>query len=157
MSKEALQHIYELVGERAVLLPLPKGRKRPTAKGWQATTFEQTQEPAYQRELENACDRGGNIGVLLGPASGDLVAIDIDCDEEVDAFLKTAPPQLAGSLRTRGARGCQIWLRIVGSYPALKVLSKLKKGKGSVVSGAAATGTNRFSMEFTPRECPIVS
>ena len=67
-----LHHLYELVGERAVLFPLPKGKKGPTASGWQNTTFEQTQELVYQRNLESACKRGGNIGALLGPGSVNL-------------------------------------------------------------------------------------
>ena len=48
-----------------MILPIPKGKKGLTAPGWQNTTFEQTQDPAYQRHLESACRRGGNIGALL--------------------------------------------------------------------------------------------
>jgi predicted ArsR family transcriptional regulator len=69
--------------------------------------------------------RGGNIGVLLGPASGDLVAIDIDTDSEVDPFL-VLNPKLRTTLRTRGSKGCQIWVRITDRYPASKVSSKKK-------------------------------
>jgi uncharacterized protein (DUF927 family) len=153
MMSALLHHLYELVGERAVLLPLPKGKKRPTAASWQKTTFEQTQETTYQRNLESACERGGNIGALLGPASSGLVAIDIDCDEEADAFLN-ATPQLAGTLRTRGARGCQIWLRIVGEYPALKVVSKLKKGKGSVAEWRGGNGHQSVLWGIHPEKMP---
>ena len=123
-----LHHLYELAGERAVLLPIPKGKKGPegaAASDWQNTTFEQTQEPVYQRKLESKCRLGGNIGALLGPASSNLCAIDIDTDAEIEAFLKLNP-KLAKSLRSRGANGCQIWVRIIGEYPAIRINSELK-------------------------------
>ena len=93
--------------------------------GWQKRTFEITQRASYQRQLLAACKRGGNIGVLLGPASGDLCTVDIDTDDEIETFLKLNP-KLVSSLRTRGANGCQIWVRIVGPYPARRINSKLK-------------------------------
>jgi hypothetical protein len=97
----ALSDLYKLTGERAVLLPIRLRKKGPERGNWQQTTFEDTQQPDYQRELENACKRGGNIGALLGSVSGGLIAIDIDSDDEVEAFL-AATPKLAGSLRTKG-------------------------------------------------------
>jgi hypothetical protein len=69
-----LVKIYSLVGERAVLLPLNLGSKSPDWNEWQKTSFKDTQEPGYQRKLREARVRGGNVGVLLGPASGGVVA-----------------------------------------------------------------------------------
>lgn len=122
---EGLGKLRSLVGEQAVLLPLELGSKAPKENGWQKRTFEQTQESSYQKRLLEAIRRGGNIGVVLGPASGNLCTIDIDTDDEIEAFLALNPP-LANSLRTRGANGCQIWVKIVGKYPARRVNSKLK-------------------------------
>jgi hypothetical protein len=84
--------------------------------GWQNTTFERTQEPDYQEQLAAAVERGGNIGVLLGPASGGLVAQDIDNDQGIEEWL-VLNPKLANSLRTKGERGGQIWMRMLGPYP----------------------------------------
>jgi hypothetical protein len=124
-----LDHIRELIGERAVVIPIPLGRKGPTLDGWQATTFEHTQSAEYQRLLAKVQARGGNIGVLLGDCSGDLVAIDIDEDQLVDVFLRLNP-SLANSLRTRGQRGCQIWLRMATeNYPQRKTDLKFKDGR----------------------------
>jgi hypothetical protein len=118
-AMSTLDALYALVGERAVLLPVPFGTKNPGANGWtgwQQTTFERTQEPDYQARLQEAVNRGGNIGVLLGPPSGNLVAIDFDSDTLVESFL-ALNPRLARTLRTKGERGCQFWLRMNGEYP----------------------------------------
>jgi hypothetical protein len=61
-------------------------------------------------------ERAGNIGVALGKASEGLVTIDLDQDSYVDAFVK-ANPLLWKTLRTRAARGCNVWLRCPGDYP----------------------------------------
>lgn len=106
---DVLEHLRELLGQ-TVLLPIPLGKKGPTFRGWQNTTLADTQTPAYQRRLAGCMARGGNIGVLLGPASADLHAIDIDDDELAETFL-AYNPTLANTLRSRGRRGCQFWIR----------------------------------------------
>ena len=108
-----------------MLLPLELGKKFPTWDDWQLTTFVQTQKPAYQKRLLGALRRGGNIGVILGPASGNLCTIDIDTDAEIEPFL-ALNPKLASTLRTNGASGCQIWIRVFGEYPERVIRSKLK-------------------------------
>jgi hypothetical protein len=123
--RKLLEHLYGLVGERAVLLPVPFGKKGPIFDGWQNTTREATRTPAYLAWLDAALRRGGNIGVLCGPASGDICPIDIDVDSEVERFLELNP-HLKVSLRTRGARGCQIWIQALPPYPARWIGSKLK-------------------------------
>ncbi len=95
--QERLGKLRSLVGERAVLVPLELGRKSPAEKDWQLTTFEQTRKPSYQKRLLETVRRGGNIGVLLGPLSGNLCAIDIDTDDEIEAFLKLNPKLAGGS------------------------------------------------------------
>lgn len=95
-------------GERrdAVLLPIEAGQKGPRLSGWQKKTRADMRDAAYLARLEAA----GNIGVLLGGASGGLCAIDIDEDAGVAPFLELNPG-LRGTLITRGARGVQIWVR----------------------------------------------
>ena len=128
-----MDRLSALVGRDAVLLPLRKGSKAPDLRAWEKTTLKQAQGRVYQRMLEDAVRRGGNIGVLLGPASGNLCAIDIDADEEVDRFLGLSP-RLSETLRTRGVKGCQLWLRMAGHYPACKVNAGLKLGEGKPVA-----------------------
>jgi len=106
-----LSKLYTIFGANVVFLPLPKGSKQPLIKQWQNITFADTQKPAYQQALEKCITRGGNIGVLLGPASAGLVSIDLDRDELVDPFIALCP-KLALTTRTRGKRGCNFFLRL---------------------------------------------
>src|SRR5438094_2253807 len=78
--------------------------------------------PTYQARLYV-----GNIGVALGANSNGLCAIDIDADGEVEPFL-ALNPQLGSTLRTRGARGAQLWMKIIGEDPKFTKL-KTKEGK----------------------------
>jgi hypothetical protein len=124
-----LHKLYELFG-RVVLIPIPRGSKNPGENGWQKRTFEDTQKPEYQRLLINAIARGGNIGVLLGPASHNLVSIDWDSDEVLALHLERNP-QLAASTRTRGKRGGNIFLRPDrGPYPNSKAYYALRDPNG---------------------------
>ena len=108
---EHLQTIYNLVGDDAILLYCPVGEKGPRNDGWKETTLESSRTPEYQAKLAVA-----NVAVLLGRPSRNLCAIDIDSDAAVEKFLQNNP-QLKSTLTTRGARGCQIWVRPRKDYP----------------------------------------
>lgn len=116
-----VQRIRGLVGTKAVLLPVRKGEKRPAIADWQKTTIERMDDPDYLAQLET-----GNIGVLLGAPSSGLCAIDIDDGAAVEPFL-ALNPALRGTLRTKGARGAQIWIQVADEYPKL---TKLKTCDG---------------------------
>ncbi|XHR28441.1 MAG: hypothetical protein ACFUZC_21305 [Chthoniobacteraceae bacterium] len=123
-----LARIRLLLGCSAVLLPIPTGQKRPQHSGWQNTTLEDMANPEYLARLST-----GNIDVLLGKPSGDLCTIDIDGDAQVAPFLQLNP-NLSSILRSKGARGEQIWIRVAGEYPKL---TPIKAVDGSIlVSGA---------------------
>ena len=94
-----LDELREVLGDRAVLLPIPSGSKAPARKGWQQTTAADTLDPKYRAWLAT-----GNIGVLLGAPSGGLCAIDVDSDGELDGFLQLNPA-LQGTLVTKGSSG----------------------------------------------------
>lgn len=108
---DELNEIRSLLGRRAVLLHVKHGEKKPAANEWQLTTLDQTLESGYEKRLLS-----GNIGVLVGRSSNGLCSIDIDEDSEVEPFL-TLNPRLRQSLRTKGARGCNIWVQIKGDHP----------------------------------------
>lgn len=85
--------------------------KKPRRKAWQKLKlFDMTSE--YLASLENA-----NIGISLGAPSEGLISIDFDDDAALSAFL-AHNPKLEGSLRSRGQRGGNIWLRILGDLPS---------------------------------------
>jgi P4 family phage/plasmid primase-like protien len=93
-------------GRTPVLVAIPAKQKGPVTPGWSAATWdEHMQDAGYLASVEAA----GNFGVILGKQSGPLATIDIDVDESVGPFLE-ANPRLRNGLRTRGSKGCQIWM-----------------------------------------------
>lgn len=124
-AEKELAHLGELTAFSGVFLPLPKGSKGCLLPNWQRISLRETQSADYQAELLARVSVGGNIAVLLGPPSASLCAVDIDTDGEVEPFL-ACNPSLLESLRTRGAKGCQIFTFIRGNYPERIIRSGLK-------------------------------
>jgi hypothetical protein len=134
----AVNKIRDLLGHDQVLLPIPRGHKRPSFEDWQNTSPDYMKEPEYLAQLAK-----GNIGVLLG--HDQLVTIDLDLDEAVEPFLNLNP-KLHGTLRTKRARGCNFWIRIKGKYPKPCILQTQNgarwgewraDGNQTVIHGAA--------------------
>lgn len=150
---DIIAELRGLLGQDVVLLPIPTREKGPRISEWQNTTLDRMNDAAYLAQL-----RTGNIGVLLGEASGGLCAIDIDADDEVQPFL-ALNPRLTSTLRTKGARGAQVWVRLTGEYPKL---TKLKTADGgdwgewrcdggqSVIYGVHPDGMNYRRLVDTP-------
>lgn len=129
--KETLSTLYDLLG-RAVLLSIPKGKKGPRgSNGWQTTNFVQTELGDYYKRLQRKIREGGNIGVLLGANSENLKTIDIDDDERAREFCELNP-WTKNTLRTKGQRGGNIWLRPKPgtSYPNTKAVFNLLTADG---------------------------
>src|SRR5215831_8766646 len=66
------------------LVPVPGGLKGPRIEDWQTRTF----GPA---DFPDGC----NIGVVLGPPSGELVDGDLDCPEAIALADLYLPPTRA--------------------------------------------------------------
>jgi P4 family phage/plasmid primase-like protien len=104
--------LREKLGQDVVLVPIPYGQKGPNQKGWQTKTLKDMERPEYLGALKS-----GNIGVLLGKPSNGLCSIDVDAEDgETDEFLQLNPA-LKSTLQTRGKRGQNFWVRIIGDYP----------------------------------------
>jgi hypothetical protein len=140
-----LQKFYYLFG-RAVFLVLLRGTKELKEKGWEKTTWEQTQEPAYQAKLLEAIKRGGNIAVLH---SQGLCAIDGDWEEEWRLFLLDNP-ELAGRLRTKSPHGGHVFLLMKpgSDYPNQKAYYRINKGGDKV--GEWRCGPGAYTVFFGP-------
>ena len=117
--KLSSEQIIDMLGVEAVLIPIIKGSKRTSQKGWQNLLFSETQEPVYQKRLNNA----SAIGVVLQTDRTELCSIDIDDDELLKVFL-TQNLWLMNTLRTKGKKGGNIWLKLKGNYPT--TIKKLK-------------------------------
>jgi len=117
---------------KAVFIPMPLGSKGPKEKGWNQVTWEEAQTVTYKRKIMDAVERGGNIGILLGPESGDLVAIDLDDDEDAERFFRLLP-WARDTMVTRG-RHFQVWFYMThDGYPAKRmVLKESSPGKPTV-------------------------
>lgn len=144
-----LDEIHKLLGN-VVLLHVPFGMKGSRTDGWQNTRRSLMKDAAYRLKLLT-----GNIGVLLGPPSDDLCTIDLDDDVLAETFL-ALNPRLEGTLRTHGARGCNLWVRIEGDYPGTKFLKHRQlrddKGKPLKVGEWRATGAQTMIWGRHPDE-----
>lgn len=128
---DVLRKLYSVFGQ-VVLLPIGFKSKIPSAQAWQKISYADSMASAYQAELRRVIQRGGNIGVVLGPSSDGLAAIDIDRDALVPQFL-ALNPTLAQTTCTRAKRGCQFFLRLVPgtNYPNTKACYALKDADGA--------------------------
>ena len=140
-----------------LLLAAARGKKNPTLREWQNIQPKAMDDPVYLDSLNH----GGNLGVLLGPVSGGLIALDFDRQEDADAF-EARNPHLAGTFRTCGARGCQMWFYIRGEVPASgdlkdatgrKVCEVRSAGRQSIVWGIHPDGqAYRWLVDAPPAE-----
>ena len=115
-SSDPVAYLCGLLGPGVVLIPVPKGEKSPKLRGWQKITAEAMGNPGYLDNLRN-----GNIAVLLGAPSGGICSIDMDYEGDVEPFLELNPG-LRNSLRSKGRRGCNIWVKIDEGYPPPAIL-----------------------------------
>jgi len=134
-SQPHLALFYQQLG-KPVLLPVPLGSKGEKKNGvtmlpgWQQKTFEETQSIEYQKLLAQRILAGGNISVLLGPASGGIATLDIDKPEDYPLYLALYP-ELATCMVTK-ARGYKFWFKPLWDYPKRRVILKSEDGKPTV-------------------------
>ena len=155
LSSDPISRLYRLLGGCPVLLPIKKRHKGPSMKGWQKFTWEESQTAEYQEKLRSY----GNTGVLLGSPSEGLCSIDIDDDSAVEPFLN-ANPTLRNTLRTKGSRGENIWVRINGTFPRVKKLKIEEEAWGEWRANGGQTviaGTHPTGRPYTiVREAPPI-
>jgi hypothetical protein len=90
----------EYVGRGWRIVPIQHGEKRPAMPGW----------PDFKAELENVprlFSHGENIGLILGPKSGDIIDIDLDCTEAIalaDLYLPASKAEFGRASKPRSHR-----------------------------------------------------
>ncbi len=117
-----IDDLRQLLGHDVVLLPIPTGKKAPKLYDWTNFTIDKMEDTTYLTHFT------GNVGVLMGHASGNLCTIDIDSDADLEAFIQLNP-KLTETLQTRGSRGRNFWFRVTGMYPPLTTVKKLNGDK----------------------------
>jgi len=93
------------------MVPAKWGTKEPFLRGFPEFTIAKMSDSQHHALLEN-----NNIAILTGPASGHLISIDFDNNAAAAEFGKFNP-DLVQSIHSKGARGCNLWLRMIGEYP----------------------------------------
>ncbi len=86
--------------DMAQLVPVAAGEKVPRVRGWPEIRLSPEQ-------VEQHLSRGGNVAVRLGPASGDLVDIDLDCTEAMalaDLYLPATGAEFGRHSKPRSHR-----------------------------------------------------
>lgn len=84
----ALDDAVAYVSRGWQVVPIPAGQKGPRADGWQNLRLDLADLPQHFRG-------DINVGVILGPASGELVDIDLDCAEAMALSDLYLPPTRA--------------------------------------------------------------
>ena len=157
--KRSPEELIELLKVPAVFIPIPSGRKGPTFKNWQNTTFEKSKSEDYQRRLESH----RNTGVLLGSPSANLVSIDFDDAEFSESFLNRNPWHTK-TLRTNSKRGFNLWLVMQGDYPerVLDLKSGAKKdhigewrGGGGALTILQGIHPEKVPYQITQEHAPL--
>ena len=100
---DVVSYLLALFQSVVMLVARPSGKKGCKGVDFTKITLRDMMDPEYRRKLAE-----GNIGVVMGEASGGIASIDIDDDQGAEEFL-ALNPDLKETLRTRGARDCNGW------------------------------------------------
>ena len=101
---------------------LPLVGKRPALKAWKA--FQE--HPASRGEIRAWAARGlfGNVGIVCGPASGNIVILDFDGVEGYAEFLRRFPPLGdTCTVATGSGVGTHVYLRVRTLPEPMKALN----------------------------------
>jgi hypothetical protein len=107
------------------IIPIPPGEKGPRSKGWPDL------HPSAD-EVRRHLAAGGNIGVRLGPASGELVDVDLDCDEALALADLYLPPTQAVFGRPSKQRSHRLYIAPGAGFETFHD-PLIKKGKNTLV------------------------
>lgn len=117
MKQSPFSKAQALLGRGVLFIPIARGSKKPPRDfKWGHLTAAEMKEAEHIRQLQEAAA----VAAVLGPVSDNHVAIDFDTDQAEKNFF-VLNPALQSTLRTHGKRGCVIWLRMKGDYPACRM------------------------------------
>ena len=153
--KRHLNQIRSLIGKNAVLIPCRFKSKRPQG-AWKHIGQQHMQDPDYLDKLAKA----GNIAVVLGKPSGDLISLDFDDEGALKEFC-SHNPKISQTLITTASRGANLWLRMLGYYPPLHRLIREGEQVGEFRSDGGYTlihGVHPEDMNYRVKQsAPVVT
>lgn len=94
------------------VVPIPLKKKGPILRAWQTLRLSEGQ-------LFQHFNGTGNIGIILGSASGGLVDVDLDCPEAIEKAGQFLPPTEAKTGRA-SALSSHWWYRLSAPTPPMK-------------------------------------
>jgi hypothetical protein len=181
-EKKLLGNLYNIFG-RAVFVPAKiwgppdeagnfGAKGAPLCKYWPKLTHKNSllsehQEMLYERIKGDSNKLGwvGNIAVLLGEPSDNLVSIDLDDAAWIEPFLD-ANPALRETTQVPTYRGRQIFLRLTDDYPKTvcqltvdgKAIGEFRGGRGlSTVFGFHPKGTRDTPVAYCPTSETVIT
>jgi hypothetical protein len=126
---------------------VPPGVKGPNRKGWEKQRLTEAELPAH-------FSRPGNVGIILGEASGNLVDVDLDCPEALelaDRYLPATPSMTGRPSAPRSHR----WY--VSDVPATRQFRDPKTREMIVelrsTGGQTLVGPSRHDETDEPYDC----
>jgi Protein of unknown function (DUF3987)/Bifunctional DNA primase/polymerase, N-terminal len=150
---------YKAVGARLVeqgyrALRVPRGLKHPNIKDWLLTY---SHRKPTQKEIDEWSASGAGVGIVTGPASSDVVGVDIDTDDPaIITAIMFVLPSNGTIVKKRGQKGFTIF----GRGPGLKdkafninserVCDLLANGRFCVLPGTIHPDTNEPYRWLTP-------
>ena len=153
--KRHVDKIRGLVGEDAVLIAC-RYRTKKSQGEWRNITSLDMNDPGYLDKLYGA----GNLAVILGSASKNLISIDFDNDSALLDFQE-ANPDISNTLTTKGVRGANLWFRMDGDYPSLFKIKRHGEEIGEFRSEGGYTlihGEHPDGVEYSvDKQAPVVT
>jgi hypothetical protein len=118
------------------IVPIRRGQKRPTQKGWNRKSFE-----------PDDFAQGDNIGIQSGRLSGDLVCVDIDSRKALELADKYLPPR--GMVEGRpNKRRSHRWYRVINIPAELTAPASVAGGFGGPSTRRFRTPAKNVIIEF---------
>jgi hypothetical protein len=113
---------------------VPTVEKRPVYRNWPETRLSLT-------DAEQRLAAGRNVATRLGPASGDLVDVDLDCSEALVLADLYLPPTGAGFGRASKQRSHRLYRFRALSSPASSIRATATRCSSCELMAATAART----------------
>jgi hypothetical protein len=140
-SNSALDIALALMARNIAPLPVPVGKKSPTLKNWPNLVITADNASRYFNGAAL------NVGMQMGPKSGGLSDVDLDCPEAVKLARYFLPP--TGSKYGRPSKRKSHWLYTC-SDPAEKAVIKLNDENREVILELRLGGGGKGAQSIAP-------